>query len=140
QILASGDVDAVAAWQPNSGQALKAVAGSKAIFTSANAPGLIYDVLAVSPDSLAKNKAAWQKVVKVWYKIVAWLKDSKNEREALDIMSARVNLKPAEYAGFLKGTYFLSLDEAKKRFAKGDGFESLYGSSKIVDDFNVANQ
>src|SRR5262249_48191501 len=32
QTLASGSVDAIGAWQPNAGQALKAVAGSKAIF------------------------------------------------------------------------------------------------------------
>lgn len=48
--FASGDVDAIVAWQPNSGQALKAVPGSKAVFTSKDAQGLIYDVLAVSPD------------------------------------------------------------------------------------------
>ena len=34
QVLASGAVDAVAAWQPSSGQALKVVSGSKPIFTS----------------------------------------------------------------------------------------------------------
>ena len=39
-------MDAVVAWQPNSGQALEEVAGSKAIFTSADVPGIIYDVLA----------------------------------------------------------------------------------------------
>src|SRR5262249_29065656 len=53
QSLASGDVDAIGAWQPNSGQALKAVAGSKAIFTSADMPGLIYDLVCVNPKSLA---------------------------------------------------------------------------------------
>ena len=43
QVLASGSVDAIAAWQPNSGQALKSLPGSKPIFTSADAPGIIYD-------------------------------------------------------------------------------------------------
>jgi NitT/TauT family transport system substrate-binding protein len=33
QVFASGDVDAVTCWQPSSGQALKAVPGSRAIFT-----------------------------------------------------------------------------------------------------------
>lgn len=140
QILASGDVDAVAAWQPNSGQALKSVAGSTAVFTSADVPGLIYDTLTVNPGSLAKNKAAWQKVVKVWYQVVDYLKDPKNEKEVLEIMSARVNLKPSEYAPLMKGTHFLTLAEAKKIFAKGEGLTSLYGSTKIVDDFNVANK
>jgi NitT/TauT family transport system substrate-binding protein len=139
QVLASGSVDAVAAWQPNSGQALKAVAGSKAIFTSADVPGLIYDTLAVSPASLAKNKADWAKVVKVWYKTVDYILDPKNFKEVVAIMSARDNLPPDEYAAFMKGTHLLTLAEAKKALQKGAGLDSLYGSSQIVDGFNVAN-
>jgi NitT/TauT family transport system substrate-binding protein len=45
QTLKSGSVDAIVAWQPNSGQALKELPGSTAIFTSKNVPGVIYDVL-----------------------------------------------------------------------------------------------
>ena len=63
QVLASGQVAAVGAWYPVSGQVLKAVPKSKTLFTSADAPGLIYDVLAVSPSSLAKRKADWEKYV-----------------------------------------------------------------------------
>lgn len=140
QTLASGDVDAIVAWQPNSGEALKALPGSKAIYTSADESGLIYDALCVNPASLAKNRAEWAKVVEVWYKIVAFIKDPKTEAEAVKIMAARVQVKPEVYQGIMAGTYFLSKDEAKKAFVKGDGFKSLYGSSKIVDDFNVANK
>lgn len=137
QVLASGDVSAIVAWQPSSGQALKQVAGSKAIYTSANEPGLIYDVLAVSPQSLAANKAEWAKVLKVWYRCVDYIYDPKTQADALSIMAARVGLESAEYKPFLKGTKILTLDEAKKFFAKGDGFSSIYGSSKIADDFNI---
>ncbi|MDX1796962.1 MAG: ABC transporter substrate-binding protein, partial [Hydrogenovibrio sp.] len=62
QVLASGEVDAVAAWQPSSGQALKAVPGSKAFYTSASSPGLIYDGLSVNPASLSARKKDWEKV------------------------------------------------------------------------------
>ena len=51
QALASGQVAAIGAWYPVSGQARKAVAGSKPLFTSAEVPGLIYDTVAVSPTS-----------------------------------------------------------------------------------------
>ncbi len=140
QVLASGDVDAIVAWQPNSGQALKLVAGSKRIYSSADEPGLIYDVLAVSPASLASRKAEWEKVLKVWYQAVAFLNDPKTRDEAVSIMAARVGLKPKEYEGFIEGTKILTLDEAKVFLKKSDGFKSLYGSSKISDDFNVANE
>ena len=59
QVLAAGAVSAVAAWQPNSGQALKAVDGSKPIFTSADAPGIIYDLLFVDAESLEKRRGDW---------------------------------------------------------------------------------
>lgn len=137
QVLASGDVDAIVAWQPNSGQALAQVPGSTAISTSKNAPGLIYDVLAVNPASLASRKADWEKVAKVWYRIVDYLNDPKTQPDALGIMAARVGLKPEEYQPLLAGTKILSLAEAKAVLKKGDGMDSLYGSSKIADDFNV---
>lgn len=140
QVLKSGAVSAIAAWQPNSGQALKAVAGSKPIFTSADAPGLIYDVLYVSPESLEKRKADWEKVVKVWYRIVDFIKDESHFDETLKILSSRVSVKPEEYESFFRGTYILSLDEALNRWKKADGLGSIYGSTKIVDDFNVKNE
>jgi NitT/TauT family transport system substrate-binding protein len=138
--LASGDVDAIAAWQPNSGQALKSVPGSKAIYSSADAPGLIYDVLAVNPASLSSRKADWQKVVKVWYRVVDYLQDPATRDDAIRIMASRVTLPPEEYKAFLDGTRILSLAEAKKAFKKGRGLDSIHGSSAIVDKFNVANK
>ena len=137
EVLASGDVDAVAAWQPNSGAALKALAGSRALFTSADVPGLIYDTLTVNPSSLAMRRDDWKRVVAVWYEIVDYIKDPANRSEVLEIMSARVNLSPEEYAGFLEGTYLLTFDEAMERIGSEPGFGSLYGSTVIADDFNV---
>lgn len=139
QVLASGDVDAIVAWQPSSGMALNLVPGSKAIYTSADEPGLIYDLLAVSPSSLAANRDDWKKVAKVWYRVVDYLKDPKTHADAIRIMSSRVGLSAEEYESFVSGTKILTLDEAKKHFAKGEGFDSIYGSSQISDDFNIAN-
>lgn len=140
QVLASGQVDAIVAWQPNSGQALNLVPGSTRIYSSADEPGLIYDVLAVKPASLASRRADWVKVLKVWYKAIAYLKDPATREEAVSIMAARVGLAPEEYKGFIDGTKILSLEEVKPLIKKGDGFKSLFGSSKISDDFNVANE
>jgi NitT/TauT family transport system substrate-binding protein len=140
QVLASGQVSAIAAWQPNSGMALKLVPGSKPIYTSADEPGLIYDVLAVSPQSLAEHRAEWAKVVKVWYRVVKYIHDPKTRQDAIRIMAARVGVTPKEYASFVDGTKILTLKEAQKFYKKGPGFGSLYGSSKIVDDFNVNNK
>jgi len=139
QVLSSGEVDAVVAWQPSSGMALSLVPGSKAIHTSANQPGLIYDVLAVSPASLSARRADWEKVVKVWYRVVDYFYDPATREDAIAIMASRVDLPPSEYKKFVNGTKILTLDEAKQVFKSKKGFESLAGSSRISDDFNVAN-
>jgi NitT/TauT family transport system substrate-binding protein len=139
QVLAAGAVDAIAAWQPNSGQALKTVQGSKPIYTSSEAPGLIYDLLYVSRESLEKNRPEWAKVVAVWYRIVDYLEDPGNLDDALKILAARDNVKPEEYEPFFKGTHILSLKEALHHWQKGTDLDSILGSTKNVDDFNVKN-
>lgn len=139
QTLASGDVSAVGAWQPNSGQALAEVAGSSEIFTSADAPGIIYDLLYVSPESLKAQRDDWMKVVGVWYRIVDYLQDEANMPEALEILSARVEITPEEYLPFFGGTKILTLDEALEVWEDAEGFGSVYGSSVIADQFNVDN-
>lgn len=137
QVLATGDVDAIVAWQPNSGQALSMVPGSTAIYTSADEPGLIYDVLAVAPESLSSNREDWSKVVDVWYRVVDYILDPATKDDALSIMAARVGLSAEEYAPLLAGTRLLTLEEAKGFFAETEGFDSLKGSSRISDDFNL---
>ncbi len=140
QVLASGQVAAIAAWQPNSGQALKAVAGSKAIYTSADEPGLIYDTVAVSPQSLAQRRADWVKFVAVWDKIVAYLNDETTREDGIKIMAARAGVDAKEYAAFMSGTKLLTLAQSSKIISgKIDTFGSIAGSSKIADDFNVKN-
>jgi NitT/TauT family transport system substrate-binding protein len=140
QVFASGQVDAVAAWQPNAGQALKAVAGSTAIYTSADEPGLIYDTITVSPQSLAQRRADWVKIVALWDKVLAYINDPKTRDDALKIMAARTGSTPAEYGAFIGGTHFLSLaDSAKVIAKKGSGFDSLAGSSSVANEFNVKN-
>lgn len=137
QVLASGQVDAIGAWQPNAGMAIKALPGSRPVYTSAQVPGLIYDVIAVSPKSLAANKATYAKLAQIWDRTVKYIKDPKTQGDALKIMSKRVGLTPAQYKPLLAGTYLLDLAAAQKVYQKGPGLNSLYGSTKTANDFNV---
>jgi NitT/TauT family transport system substrate-binding protein len=140
QLLKSGNVDAVVAWQPNSGQALRELPGSTAIFSSADVKGIIYDLLCVNPKSLRERHADWSKVAKVWFRIADFLADPKNLDEAAKLMAARVGMPAERYKELMKGTYFLDLAGNTRHFAKGDTLESVYHSSKIVDAFQVQNQ
>jgi NitT/TauT family transport system substrate-binding protein len=139
QVLASGQVDAIGAWQPNSGMAIKTLPGSRPIYTSAEAPGLIYDVLAVNPASFAAHRSEYTKLLRVWDRVVSYIADPNTQPDALRIMAARVGLSPEQYKPLLDGTHLIGVSEAKGVFKKAAGLDSLYGSSTNADDFNVKN-
>lgn len=139
QVLASGAVAAIGAWQPVDDQAMLQLPGARPIYTSAQAPGLIFDGLAVSPESLKERPQDWLKVIKVWYRILAYINNPTTHADALKIMAARDGVDPKTYQHFFKGTHLLSLAEAKKAYIKSDALSSIYGSDMNADAFNVRN-
>ncbi|NHB59010.1 ABC transporter substrate-binding protein [Acinetobacter sp. 194] len=139
QVFATPDINAIAVWQPVANQALKAVAGSKVIYTSKDKPGLIYDTLTVNPAHLEANKEQWIKVLQVWDKTVKFINDPATREEAAQIMSKRVGVDTKAYMQFIDGTHLLDIEANKKVFSKGTGFDSIYGSSYHVNEFNVKN-
>jgi NitT/TauT family transport system substrate-binding protein len=140
QTLASGSVAAVGAWYPISSQALLSAPGSKRLFTSADAKGLIYDVLAVNPTSLATHHDDWAKVAAIYYKCVAYLMDPATRGDAIKIMAAKVQQKPEDYAKNVPGTHFETLAEAKANY-KGDAGAAinLHDSMALSDKFSLDN-
>ena len=139
QVLGSGSVAAIGVWQPIADQAMMQLPGSRPIYTSTEAPGLIFDGLAVSPESLKERPEDWKKVIKVWYRVEAYINDPKTHDDALKIMAARDGVTPHIYKRYVAGTHLLSRAEAEKAFMKSDVLTSLYGSDKNADAFNVRN-
>lgn len=137
EILASGQVDAVGAFQPNAGQTLERNPGSRAIYTSADQPGLIYDGLAVDPHSLSSRRDDWKKVLKVWDRVVHYVNDPATHADAVKIMSTRVGLTPPQFEPLLNGLKILDTARSRQYFVNGSGYQSLYGSTKLVNDFSV---
>ena len=136
-VLASGEVDAIVAWQPNSSQSLQMVPGSTAIYSSANDQGLIYDTLAIAPESLDQYPDQWGKVIEVWYRIVDFINDPATSAAAVEIMAARVGVAPDKYAQFMKGTRLLVKAEAMARYSATEDLGSLGGSTMVADSFNM---
>ena len=139
QVFNSPDVAAVAVWQPVANQALKAVAGSKIIYSSKDKPGLIYDTLTVNMTHLSAHKEEWKKIIQVWDKTVKFINDPATHDEAVKIMANKVGVDPKAYEQFIGGTHLLDLEANKKAFIKGTGFDSIYGSSYHVNEFNFKN-
>lgn len=140
QALASGQVEAVACWQPSVNQTFKLVPGAKTLFSSKDLPGLIYDTLIVTPESLAKRKADWVTVAKVWEKVVAYVQDPATKDESIKIMAARNGVDPVEYAKIFPGSRLHTLAMNKAAFALGkSGPGTLFGAQVIADEFNRSN-
>lgn len=139
QVFNTPDVSAIAVWQPVANQALKAVAGSKIIYSSKDKPGLIYDTLTVNMSHLSAHKEEWKKIIQVWDKTVKFINDPATHDEAVKIMANKVGVDPKAYEQFIEGTHLLNLADNKKIFTKADGFESIYGSTYHVNKFNVSN-
>jgi NitT/TauT family transport system substrate-binding protein len=135
QTLKGGGVDAIGAWYPISGRTLKEVAGSRPLFTSKEAPGLIYDAIQVDPDSLDKRRGDWKKVVAVWFRCLEFLNDPKTHDEAVQIMARRIDGKPEDLEQNLKGTHLLDGEGNLKALRKRNTLDSLYGSLQNADAF-----
>jgi NitT/TauT family transport system substrate-binding protein len=137
QTLASGGVDAIGAWYPVSGQALRQVPGSKPLYTTKDVPGLVYDALHVSRESLNSRRDDWKKVVGVWFKVVDYIDNPSTRSDAARIMAAKVGVNARQYERSMEGTAFLDLKGNLKHLKKGDGLDSVYGSLKTANDFYV---
>ena len=133
----SSQVDAVALWQPSANQALKNVSGSKIIYTASQKPGVIYGAMTVNAENLSQRKEDWQKILGVWDRVVAYINDPATHADAIKIMSQRAGISAEEYTPFVEGTKFLNIQDNKTVFAKGTGFDSIYGSSYHVNEFNI---
>ncbi|MEM6694098.1 MAG: ABC transporter substrate-binding protein [Pseudomonadota bacterium] len=135
RVLASGQVDAVAVWYPIGGQALAEVPGSTPVFTTREVPGLVFDALFATPQSLASRRDDWVKVAQAWYMALDFIRDEETKDQAMAIMAARVNLTPEQFEENLEGSDPLSIEANVQHFRDADGFESVYGSARHVDEF-----
>lgn len=138
--LEGGTVDAIAAWPPASFDALRKTQGSSAIYTTANSPGLLFDVLTVSPTSLAKRREDWKKVLTVWFRTTSYLAVDAHREECIRIMSERAGVVASEYSQQVDGTRFLGLTENALFFMAPVSPLSLRVSLGVADNFQVARR
>src|SRR5262249_30706105 len=131
----SGGGDAIAAWYPGASQALAQAPGSRVLYTSADAPGLIYDGLHVSHETLSGRRDDWKKVVGVWFRCLDDLTDPKTQADAIQIMAGGISARPEEVEKHLKGLHLLDREGNLKALEKRDTLDSVYGSLKNADTF-----
>lgn len=128
----AGKVDAAVIWQPWLNNVQKSGKG-RLLFSSAEIPGLIPDLLVFRKDAVDQRGEDIQKVVAAWFDVVQFIKSS--EPEAVSIMSRVVEQKPEDYKSFLPGTRFFNLEANLRAFENRKDHSSLYGSGQTIGEF-----
>ncbi len=103
--FAAPDVTAAVAWNPQV-TTMKGVAGAKAVFTSADIPGEILDLLVVDTATLKANPNLGKALAGIWYETMALMARQDAEGAAARAAMAKLaGTTPAEFEGQLATTY-----------------------------------
>ncbi len=126
-------VDAGHTWEPYTTEAVEA--GNNIIFSSADTPGLIADILVFHaavveerPEDIRAFIAAWFEAVEFW---------ETNPDEAAQMIAKHIDLEPTEVSK--EGVKMFNLEDNKIAFTKGNATTSLYVSMQEYIDFFVAS-
>ncbi len=122
--LRSKKVDAVVTYPPFLFEALK-VKGSKVVFSSAEIPGELLDLLAISEEwtKTGDKDQQLRALVECQYEAVAYR--TKNPDEADKIMAKREGITVAEFRTALAGMVMITPDEFKKTIGTGETLANL---------------
>jgi NitT/TauT family transport system substrate-binding protein len=99
----SGRVDAAVVWNPWISQIQKSGKGT-ALFSSAQMPGLIPDLLVAQDRSIQAKRKDFIAMARAWFDTEAFIRTQPDR--AVAIMSRVVGMSPEQYRVFLPGTHF----------------------------------
>jgi len=130
--LREGRIDAGQTWEPYKSQAL--AAGNRLLATTADAPGIVTDVLMVKTDVIKKRKDEVRGVVSALFKALEFR--ATNENLSYAIMSEATGVPPGALRDTIQGgNIFPNLEENKQAFVSSEQPTSLYKSGKFISDF-----
>ena len=133
--FASPQIDAAVAWNPQV-TTMKGVPGTKAVFTSADIPGEILDLLVVDTKVLKANPNLGKALAGIWYETMALM--AKQNAEGAAARSAMAKLAGTDAAAFegQLSTTFLYTDPKAAVAAMQSG--DLVTTMTRVRDFSFA--
>ncbi|MDX2273483.1 MAG: ABC transporter substrate-binding protein [Cyanobacteriota bacterium] len=131
----AGQVDAVGAFPPFWATALERE-GSKELFSSAEFPGAIPDLLVVSQKLIDEQPEQVQALIKTWFDTLQFMKD--NPEKSDQIMAKRAGVTPEELKLFKDGTRFFSVQDNLEAFSPGDNMKHMPYAAQVMTDFMVS--
>ncbi|MEO1134632.1 MAG: ABC transporter substrate-binding protein [Cyanobacteria bacterium J06639_1] len=115
--FAAGQVDAVGAFPPFWAVALERE-GSKELFSSAQFPGAIPDLLAVTQTLVDERPEDVQAIVNTWFATLEFMEA--NPERSNEIIAERVGVDVSELAQFEAGTRIFTIEDNLEAFSDGD--------------------
>ncbi len=133
--FSSPDVTAAVAWNPQL-TAMKQIRGASLVFSSADIPGEIVDLLVVDTRVLKANPKLGMALAGIWYETMAlMMQDDEEGAKARAAMAALAGTTPEEFEGQL-ATTFLYTKPADAVAATSDA--GLIETMRRVRDFSFA--
>ncbi len=130
-------VDAVVTLEPYLSQAA-ARDHSHIIFTSAQAPGLLPDVVAFRADYAATHHQQIVEFMSAWFDLVDYLRASDMQRhEVLAVAAIKGGISISDMEHELAGVRLFGFTDNAAAFTYGPDISSLYGSAHRLADFFV---
>lgn len=135
--LLEGRIDAGQTWEPYKSEAL--AAGNRLLATTADAPGIVTDVLMVKTDVLKEREEEVRGLVKALLSALEFRQ--REEAVAYAIMSEATGVPPGALKDVIQGgNIFPNLEENKQSFVKTTQPTSLYRSGKFISDFFIKHR
>lgn len=130
--LVAGKLPIAYSYEPFITQATKSGRG-KVIFSSADIPGLIADMIVAQQKLLDTRATEVQKLVDVWHQVLDFRKT--NTDEAIAIEAKRAGVSVEEQRALLEKIDWLTPQETLETFKPGNTTKSLVYAGEVVADF-----
>lgn len=134
--LAKGQVDAATTYEPFISMTAKQIHGN-ILYTSANAPGLITDIVTFRSDFIEKYPDSVAAIVKAYCEGVDFWK--KNPQEANVLVAKELQATPVDTEAQLKTIKILDQHDNDVAFTYASGLQSLYGNLKQMGELGSNN-
>lgn len=130
--LVAGKLPIAYSYEPFLTQATESGKG-KVIFSSADVPGLMTDMIVAQQKLLDTRATEVQKLVDVWNQVLDFRKT--NADEAIAIEATRAGVSAEEHRALVEGIDWLTPQEMLETFKPGNTTESLVHAGEVVADF-----
>ncbi|MEB3200383.1 MAG: ABC transporter substrate-binding protein [Synechococcaceae cyanobacterium] len=114
--LADGRIDAAALFPPYSEEVLKQ-GSARPLFSSAEIPGEIFDILVIAPAALRDLGPALPRLLRAWQE--AHTLRRRDPEQAIPLMARREGLNPRSFQQSEQGLRYFSLDRQRAMLAPG---------------------